>query len=63
MKAMAARDAKNGFGHLIDIARAEPVVIHKHGRPVVVMLAVEEFERLQRLDGAAAVRKSKARAA
>ena len=40
MKAMAARDAKNGFGHLIDIARAEPVIIHKHGRPVVVMVAV-----------------------
>lgn len=48
MKAMAARDAKNGFGHLIDLARAEPVVIHKHGRPVVVMVAVEEFERLTR---------------
>ena len=27
-------------------ARAEPVTIEKHGRPVVVVLAVEEFGRL-----------------
>ena len=47
MKSIAARDAKNGFGHLIDLARAEPVTIEKHGRPVVVVLSVEEFERLK----------------
>jgi len=47
MKNIAARDAKNGFGHLIDLARAEPVMIEKHGRPVVVVLSVEEFERLK----------------
>lgn len=46
MKSMAARDAKNGFGHLIDLARAEPVTIEKHGRPVVVVLSIEEFTRL-----------------
>lgn len=46
MKSIAARDAKNGFGHLIDLARAEPVTIEKHGRPVVVVLSVEEFTRL-----------------
>ena len=45
---MSAKDAKNGFGLLIDTARAEPVVIEKHGRPVVVVLATEEYERLQR---------------
>lgn len=53
MKAMSARDAKHQFGLLIDTARAEPVVIEKHGRPVVVVLAVEEFERLKALDDAA----------
>lgn len=46
MKTMSAKDAKNGFGRLIDIARAEPVTIEKHGRGVVVMVAVEEYERL-----------------
>jgi prevent-host-death family protein len=48
MKTMSARDAKNAFGMLIDTARAEPVVIEKHGRRVVVVLSVEEFDRLRR---------------
>ena len=47
MKVMAAGKAKNGFGLLIDTARAEPVTIAKHGRPVAVMLSVEEYERLK----------------
>jgi prevent-host-death family protein len=46
MKFMSAKDAKNEFGLLLDTARAEPVTIEKHGRPVVVVLAVEEFGRL-----------------
>ncbi len=46
MKTLTAKDAKYGFGRLIDLARAEPVVIAKHGRPVVVVVAVEEYERL-----------------
>jgi len=46
MKSMSAKDAKNAFGLLLDTARAEPVSIEKHGRPVVVVLAVEEYERL-----------------
>ncbi len=51
MKAPTATDAKSGFGRSIDLARAEPVTIAKHGRPVVVVMAVEEFERLKALDG------------
>nr|WP_296576700.1 type II toxin-antitoxin system prevent-host-death family antitoxin [Phreatobacter sp.] len=43
---MSAREAKNAFGLLIDTARAEPVMIEKHGRGVVVVVAVEEYERL-----------------
>lgn len=53
MKTMSARDAKNAFGMLIDTARAEPVMVEKHGRPVVVVLAVEEFERLKAIGAAA----------
>jgi PHD/YefM family antitoxin component YafN of YafNO toxin-antitoxin module len=30
--------------------RAEPVTVAKDGRPVVVVLAVEEYERLKALD-------------
>jgi prevent-host-death family protein len=47
MKTLTAKDAKYGFGLLIDLARAEPVTVAKHGRPVVVVMAVEEFERLK----------------
>lgn len=47
MRSMSARDAKNGFGLLIDTALAEPVVVEKHGRPVVVVLSIEEFERIK----------------
>jgi prevent-host-death family protein len=46
MQRMSARDAKNGFGKLIDLARAEPVAIEKYGRTVVIVMAVEEYERL-----------------
>jgi len=58
MKFMSARDAKNEFGLLLDTARAEPVTIEKHGRPVVVVLAVEEFGRLtaEKLPGAGATK-------
>ncbi|UWQ25382.1 type II toxin-antitoxin system Phd/YefM family antitoxin [Leisingera aquaemixtae] len=50
MKALSARDAKNGFGSLIDTALQQPVLIEKHGRPVVVVLAVEEYERITKAD-------------
>ena len=46
MQTLSARDAKYNFGRLIDMARAEPVTVEKHGRAVVVVLAVEEYERL-----------------
>jgi len=46
MKTMSAREAKNGFGLMIDTARAEPVLIKKHGRGVVMVISVEEYERL-----------------
>lgn len=47
MKTMSAREAKNAFGLMIDTARAEPVLIEKHGRGVVMVIAVEEYERLR----------------
>jgi prevent-host-death family protein len=46
MKSMSAKDAKNGFGLLLDTARAEPVLIEKHGRPVVVVMSIETFEQM-----------------
>ncbi len=52
MKTMSAREAKKGFGLMIDTARAEPVLIEKHGRGVVVV-SVEEYERLSVQSGRA----------
>jgi prevent-host-death family protein len=46
MRTMSAKDAKNSFGMLLDFARAAPVQVAKHGRPVVVVISVEEFQRL-----------------
>ena len=52
MKSLSAKEAKYGFGRLIDLARAAPVAVLKHGRPVVVVMAIEEFERLKAKDPA-----------
>lgn len=52
MKTLAAREAKNGFGHLLDMARLEPVTIERHGRPVAVMLSPERYAQLESLEEA-----------
>jgi prevent-host-death family protein len=66
MKTMSAREAKNAFGLMIDTARAEPVLVEKHGRGVVMVIAVEEYERLrvrpdarERIDGPVAEARKK----
>ena len=46
MKSMSAREAENSFVLMIDTARADPVRIEKHGRGVVVVVSVEEYERM-----------------
>ncbi|WP_394199550.1 type II toxin-antitoxin system Phd/YefM family antitoxin [Litoreibacter albidus] len=50
MQTLSAKDAKYGFGRLIDLARAEPVAVAKHGRPVVVVMAIEEYEQLRGIE-------------
>ena len=50
MQTLSAKDAKYGFGRLIDLARAEPVAVAKHGRRVVVVMAIEEYERLKTIE-------------
>ena len=47
MQTLSAKEAKYAFGKLIDLARVAPVAVAKHGRPVVVVMAVEQFERLK----------------
>ena len=46
------QDARKRLGALVDAALAgEPQLVTRRGRPAVVVLAVEEYERLQTLDG------------
>lgn len=50
MEKIPATEAQNKFGELLDSARREPIEITKKGRSVAVILAFEEFERLQTLE-------------
>ncbi len=46
MKTMSVQEAKSAFGSMIDTARAEPVLFDERRRGVVVVISVEEYERL-----------------
>jgi antitoxin Phd len=46
MKTIAATDAKNRFGELIDMAQSGPVRVQRQGRDVAVVLSPDEFRRL-----------------
>ena len=47
MKRMAAREAKNRFGTLLDDAQGAPVCVTKNGRAVGVMMSMPHYERLR----------------
>src|SRR4051794_24843613 len=47
MSAITATDAKNRFGQVLEMGRAEPVHVQKNGRDVAVVLSPEEFQRYQ----------------
>jgi prevent-host-death family protein len=42
----SSAQAENQFGELIDAARLALVAVTKYDKPFVVVMAVEEFERL-----------------
>ena len=49
MRKIAALDAKNRFGELLDNAQREPITIEKHGRPVAVVVSAQEYKDLEAL--------------
>lgn len=51
MRTFTAAEAKNKFREMVDMARSARVAITKYDRALLVVMAVEEFERLQALDG------------
>ena len=42
----SVQDAKNRFSQVVEAARREPQTVTKHGKPAVVVVAVDEYERL-----------------
>jgi len=50
MVKVSASEFQQSFGALSDQARREPVIITKHGRDSLVVMAAEECERLKRRD-------------
>ncbi len=47
MKEIAAREAKNHFGQLLDAAQTAPVRLTKKGRPVGVVMSIWQYEQLR----------------
>ena len=47
MKEIAAREAKNHFGRLLDVVQSTPVRVTKKGRAVGVMMSMRQYERLR----------------
>ncbi len=47
MKVVAATEAKNRLGAILDEAQREPIVIRRQDRDVAVVLSMAEFERMR----------------
>ncbi len=47
MREIAAREAKNRFGQLIEASQRAPVTLTRHGRAVSVVMSVEQYDRLR----------------
>ena len=50
----SVQDAKNRFSEVVEAARRKPQTVTKHGKPAVVIVAADEYERLRHLDRAQA---------
>ena len=44
------QDAKDRFSAVVEAARRRPQTVTKHGKPAVVVVAAEEYERLRQLE-------------
>jgi prevent-host-death family protein len=49
MDALSANEAKTHFGDLLLKAQRSPVQINKNGKPVAVIISVEEYEGIEAL--------------
>ena len=46
MTTIAATEAKNRFGELLEVIHKEPVEISKKGRAVAVVLSIKDYEEM-----------------
>jgi prevent-host-death family protein len=53
MPMVNASNFQGQIGKFIDIARRESVTVTRHGRPSVVLLAAEDYERLRKIEARA----------
>lgn len=47
MKSVAATEAKNRLGAILDDAQREPIVIRRQDRDIAVVLSMADYERLR----------------
>jgi prevent-host-death family protein len=53
-RSWSVQDAKNQFSAVVEAARREPQTVTKHGKPAVVVVDAEFYERLSKLEKAKA---------
>jgi prevent-host-death family protein len=46
----SASEFQKRVGEFSDIARREPVTVTRHGRPSLVLMAAEDYERLRQIE-------------
>ena len=50
MLTVNASEFQKRVGEFTDIARREPVTVTRHGRPSVVVLSAEDYERMKQIE-------------
>ena len=46
----SVQDAKNRFSEVVEAAQRKPQTVTKHGKPAVVVVAADDYERLRHLE-------------
>lgn len=49
MQALTANDAKTQFGDMLLKAQREPVQINKNGKPVAVVISMDEYQQMEEI--------------
>jgi prevent-host-death family protein len=47
MKIIPASKAKTHFGERLDSAQREPITVSKQGRPVAIMISIQDYEEMK----------------